>query len=436
MGICMAGVDHTKAGVEVREHFAFTAASRAAALTGIRESYAGTECVIIATCNRTELWLYTKDGQCPPPDRLLRELKNIPPEKSESIFTKHEGREAVDHLFKLACGLKSRITGENQILSQVKEAIEAARESCGGMPVMQRLFESALACAKRVKTETNITRADASIASAALDFVKENTNLKDGAAVQGANASIRGANASIRGASCLVIGSGVIGRLCAELFETAGAEVTVTLRRHKTGKTVLGRNIRVIDYDERYQALADFQIVISATASPHHTLTLSEAASSLSGPGGQKRIFLDLAVPRDIDPAIGEIEGVSLFDIDDISAGRPAQGSFVDFDRIGEIINEETAEFNKWLAFRANAAVIKMIRDEAAERITRRVRVAAKTGGGTADERLLLAVKQSAGKEIDKLLFGLRDNLECGLWADCLGALGAPFASEEAKERA
>ncbi|MDR1363284.1 MAG: glutamyl-tRNA reductase [Spirochaetaceae bacterium] len=422
MNIRMAGVDHTKSGVEERERFTFTAASRAAALTDIRGRYAGIECVIIATCNRTELWLYMENGDCPDPDRLLRELKNIPSEECKNTFTSRGGIDAVEHLFNLACGLKSLITGENQILSQVKEAVEAARAAETPLPVMQRLFQSATACAKRVKTTTNITRADVSAASAALDFVNET-------------------GFNIKGASCLIIGGGVIGRLCAGLFAQAGADVTITLRQHKTGKTVLSNNVRVIDYDERYSRLPDYQIVISATVSPHHTISREEVSRSFDGLDEKKRIFLDLAMPRDIDPEIKKIKGVSLFDIDDISARNPARGGGrVNFDEIKKIISEDMAEFIKWYTFRANTGTIREIRNEAAADIAMRVKSVIKNCAPdkTAEETLCRAIEQSAGKVMDKVLFGLRDNLDSRLWDECFAALRKSYIAEmeDAKERA
>jgi glutamyl-tRNA reductase len=430
MDIRMAGVDHTKAGVEERERFTFTAASRAGALNSIKERYAGTECVIIATCNRTEIWLYAENGGCPAPDEILCELKNIPFDKHKNIFIERRGLEAVEHLFKLACGLKSQITGENQILAQVKEAVEAAREAGGALPVMQRLFQSAIACAKRVKTETNIMRADVSTASAALDF-------------------INGIGFNARGASCLIIGSGVIGRLCAELFEQAGADVTITLRRHKTGKTVLNNNVRVIDYDERYSMLPDYQIIISATVSPHHTISYGETVRRLCENSEndeldkrceKKYIFLDLAMPRDIDPGIKKIKGVSLFDIDDISAWKPLGDSHINFEKIKKIIDEEMADFIKWHTFRSNIETIKTIRDEAAADITRRIKTVIKNCASdkNAEEKLYSAITQSAGKVMDKMLFGLRDNLDKRLWDDCFAALRKSSVTEieDAKERA
>jgi glutamyl-tRNA reductase len=421
MNIRMAGIDYTKAGIAERERFAFTAAARAAALASVRERYAGCGCVIIATCNRTELWLCAENGVCPPPGRLLFELKNIPPDENSDFLVSRAGFEAAEHLFFLASGLKSQITGENQILAQIKEAAEAAREAGSSLTVLHRLFQSAVSCAKRVRTETGLARADVSTASAALDFLREG-------------------GIDVSGAECLVIGSGVVGRLCAVLFERAGANVTMTLRRHKAGKTLVGSNVRLIDYDDRYTRLPRYRIVISATVSPHHTITYPEAANVLGGGGldGREILFLDLAVPRDIDPDIKKITGVSLFDIDQIN-GR-ARGISLDIDEAKKIIGGEAAAFAEWYKFRAHIETVKEIRNEAACDIARRAGRAIKSCAIDEIEEAYLsrAVTEAAGKVLDKMLYGLRDNLDSALWADCLAALRGSVISGagEAKARA
>jgi glutamyl-tRNA reductase len=243
--------------------------------------------------------------------------------------------------------------------------------------------------------------------------------------------------------------------LCAELFEQAGADVTITLRRHKNGKTVLSNKVRVIDYDERYSLLPDYQIVISATVSPHHTISYGETARRLCencehgendeyiGRDPKKYIFLDMAMPRDIDPGIKKIKGVSLFDIDDISAYKPLGDSHINFEKIKKIIDEEMTDFVKWHTFRSNIETIKTIRDEAAADITRRIKTVIKNCARdkSAEEKLYSAVTQSAGKVMDKMLFGLRDNLDNRLWDDCFAALRKSSITEiteieDTKERA
>ncbi|MDR3356251.1 MAG: glutamyl-tRNA reductase [Spirochaetaceae bacterium] len=419
MNIRMAGIDYTRAGVGERERFTFTAAAREAALCGVRERYAGTGCVIIATCNRTELWLCDEGGDCPRPDRILSELKSVPYIDCKNIFVSRDGREAVEHLFYLSGGLKSQIRGENQILSQVKEALEAAREAGCATPTLERLFQSAIAAAKRVRTETGIARADVSVSSAALDFVREN-------------------GFDVRGAATLVIGSGVIGKLCAELFSRAGADVTMTRRRRNENEYAALPGVRVIDYDGRYEVLAEYRIVISATVSPHHTITYHEAEKRLRD--GGERVFLDLAMPRDIDPALKEIGGVRLFDIDEINEQCPLRDCPADdAEMIKDIIDQEMAAFIEWNAFRVNVETILAVRNEAAADMLRRLGtvIGDCARDEMAEERLRAAVARAAGKVIDRMLFGLRENLDAALWPECFEALRSASAVEtKDKERA
>ncbi|MDR2097368.1 MAG: glutamyl-tRNA reductase [Spirochaetaceae bacterium] len=418
MDIRMAGIDYTRAGVGERERFAFTSSERAAALCCVVQRYAGTGCVIIATCNRTELWLCAGDGACPSPDRILSELKAVPYHECKNIFVSRDGRAAVEHLFYLAGGLKSQIRGENQILSQVKEALEAAREAGSAGLTLQRLFQSAIASAKRVRTETGIARADASAAQAALDFVREN-------------------GFDVRGAPCLVIGSGVIGRLCAELFSRSGAAVTMTRRRHRQDEGSAPSGIRVIDYEARYEVLADYRLVISATVSPHHTIAYVEAEKRLRDE--KERVFLDLALPRDIEPAIKKIAGVKLFDIDEINGQCPERDCPADAEKIKKIIDEEMSSFNEWNAFRVNIETILAVRNEAAADMALRLKTLIRdcARDEMAAERLRAAVTQTAGKVIDKMLFGLRDNLDAAFWPECFEALRrASVVETRDKERA
>ena len=166
MNIYMAGIDQKRAELKEREPFAFTANSLLQTLEHVRNTYPQLSCVIISTCNRTEIWL--SGDIIVQPDALLCSLKGLHIEEYRPYFRCLQGKEAAAHLFRLTSGLESQIIGENQILAQVKEAWEAARRAKSIDTVLDRLFQGAVTCAKRIKTETGIMRANPSTAAAAV----------------------------------------------------------------------------------------------------------------------------------------------------------------------------------------------------------------------------------------------------------------------------
>ena len=197
MNIVMAGIDHQHAGLREREPFAFTPNALRQALERTAKACPQTGCVIISTCNRTEIWVSAEAG--PDPEQLLCDLRGLPLPENRELFQRREGTDAAAHLFLLAGGLKSQILGENQILAQVKEAREIARQAGSIDSVLDRLFQMAIACAKRIKTETGITRANPSTAAAAADYAVSR-------------------HPQPEGLRCLVIGNGAVGRQTAELL--------------------------------------------------------------------------------------------------------------------------------------------------------------------------------------------------------------------------
>jgi glutamyl-tRNA reductase len=401
MNIVMAGIDHQSAGLGEREPFAFTPNSLRQSLEGAAKAYPRTGCVIISTCNRTEIWV--SGEAAPEPEGLLCELKGVPPPENRALFQRREGRDAAAHLFLLAGGLKSQILGENQILAQVKEARENARQAGSIDSVLDRLFQMAVTYAKRIKTETAITKANPSTAAAAADYIASRYPL-------------------LEGLRCLVIGNGVIGRQTAELLSRRGCSVEITLRQHKQNLSLAPQGCGAIDYDDRYAALLHNDVAISATTSPHYTLSL-EAVKKIWD--GRPRLFIDLAVPRDMDPGLGALSGLSLVDIDHLTSEGHAGLEEGERKKIDAIIREGIDEFIAWHSFRAHIksidAVRKAVSTEILNRLDRRIRslgLDPRSG-----EKLRLDLVHASQMALGKMLFGLRETLESGVWALCFGAL-------------
>jgi glutamyl-tRNA reductase len=401
MNIVMAGIDHENAALEEREPFAFTSHALRETLERTAKAYPQTGCVIISTCNRTEIWV---SGEASPdPEKLLCDLKGLPLPKNRALFQRREGADAAAHLFRLTGGLKSRILGENQILAQVKEAQETARQAGSIDSVLDRLFQMAVTCAKRIKTETGIARANPSTAAAAADYIASR-------------------HPQLEGLRCLVIGNGVIGRQTAELLSRRGCAVEITLRQHKQNLSLAPQGCGVVDYDDRYAALLRNDVAISATTSPHYTLSLEHLAKIWDK---RPRLFIDLAVPRDMDPALEDLDGVSLVDIDHL----PSEGA-VGLDegerkKIDEMIHEGIDEFIAWNSFRNHIDSIDAIRKGASTEILNRVDRSIRSLGLDAEsaEKLRSALDHATRMALGKLLFGLRETLASNIWAPCFDAL-------------
>ncbi|MDR3302746.1 MAG: glutamyl-tRNA reductase, partial [Spirochaetaceae bacterium] len=370
--ILMAGIDWTHADISQRETFAFTENTLNEALLEAKTAHPEGEsgCIIVATCNRTEIWLH--GDAAANPAAILCAQKGINSEDYRNIFVQRQGIDAVRHLFLTAGGLKSQIVGENQILGQIKDALDLARKAKSGGAVLDRLFQAAITSAKRIKTETGITKANASTAQTAIDCIKARCG-------------------SLAGKNALVIGNGVIGRLCAELLLREGAAAGMTLRRHKQIKSPPPAGCTMLNYDERYAALTRFDIVISATSSPHWTLNYEETARVWDG---RERLFVDLALPRDMEPQLRTLDGLSLLDLDSLPCTGAASTVNIEPRKIELIVSEEIDRFFRWLDFRPHLKTIQMIETAIA-----------------------------AGKPVSKLLFALRDTLDRNTLNECFDAL-------------
>lgn len=415
MQVTMIGIDHSRASIEYRELFSFTKAQTASAMIQIKEEFGAEGCLLLSTCNRTELWISGEAGERLSPYDMLCQAKNIDKTQYESFFVQRSGGEAVDHLFRLGCGLTSRLFGEDQIISQVRDALALSREcGCEDM-VIEKLFQSAIAAAKRVKSTVRLTAADQSTAVSAIRLLKEKLG-------------------GLSGTSCLVIGNGQMGRLVANALIDCGGEVSMTLRKRIHGKeeqdSIVPQGCRMISYDERLLELPHTRVVISATLSPHYTIS-REDVEGLAPPDGC--VWLDLAVPRDIEPSVSQALGIRIYDIDSLSeTGREAANE-ESVRRALEILEEEAGELERWFAFREEVPQVKRVAGLAAEDVQERLSGALKElaadGGlqGEAGEALCqafsLAACASAERAVGKILYGLRDTLSPALWESCMDAL-------------
>lgn len=403
MSISMIGIDYSRASVDIRAQFSFTKKNAVAALEHLKQEEGILGGVLLSTCNRMELWASTQENwKGSLYDFLCRE-KGKEPEDFREYFVQRTDQEAVEHLFYLTSGLKSQILAEDQIITQVKEALALSREAYCTDNVLEVLFRKAVTGAKRVKTEVTFSRGNSSVIHQAIEKLKE----------QGYD---------LVGKTCMVIGNGEMGKVTAMALREAGAKVTVTVRQYRSGMVTIPPGCDRINYGERVEFLPKCDLAVSATASPNFTLT-----RELLEQAGLKKelILIDLAVPRDMEPSIGALSGIHLYDIDSfkITADSPALQQSME--KAGSILSEEIADFYSWYQGRDLIPRIQEIKAEAVEDFNLRImKILRKTPmEDTAREELLQAMDHAAGNVVNKMIFGLRDFLEPKEFISCVEGL-------------
>ena len=315
MSISMIGIDYSRAAVDIRAQFSFTKKNAVAAMEHLKEEPGIAGCIILSTCNRMEIWASTtEDWQGSLYEFLCREKGKEPAEYAQ-YFAERTEEEAVEHLFYLTSGLKSQILAEDQIITQVKDALSLSREAYCTDNVLEVLFRMAVTAAKKVKTKVIFSRGNSSVIHQAIHCLEEK-------------------GFSLFGKTCMVIGNGEMGKVAALALREAGAEVTVTVRQYRSGIVNIPKGCERINYGDRGEFLPQCDLVVSATASPNYTLT-RELLETV--PPVEHLVLIDLAVPRDIEPSAGELSGITLYDIDSFKIDAVSPKLQQSLEKAGEI---------------------------------------------------------------------------------------------------
>ena len=383
MAITVSTLEHSRVPIGVREILSFTRAVTRT-LAGKVHGMPGVDgCVLLSTCNRTELYV-SAPGPVDP-GRLLCAAAEVDYDPFASAFSTYTGREAVRHLLEVAAGLRSRIWGEDQIISQVKDAITVAREAHAADGVLETLFRTAAAAGKEVRTRARITALPTSAASRAVELLGEHTPLA--------------------GCRAVVIGNGEMGRLAASLLRERGCEVTVTLRTYRHGQTVVPAGCAVAPYEGRYAAMEGAQVLLSATTSPHYTVTAQGLAALAKPPAW----VVDLAIPRDVQPEAGEIPGVTVFNVDDLQDCSPhRQAPPV----VEEILAHHEEQFYRWLNYRHCLPALEELKGAVTERVLTAREL--EDGLDTAE-----VVELAVSRTVDLLAGGLSEQFTAQLLEQC-----------------
>nr|WP_302656034.1 glutamyl-tRNA reductase [uncultured Agathobaculum sp.] len=386
MKLCMAGID-ASAPFEEREKLSLVRGQVQAMLPRIAEQ-TGCAAVLLATCSRTELYLHAEGERAlPDPAEALCRAAGV---AASAFVTRREGADAVRHLMHVASGMQSQIFGDDQIVSQVKDAVALAREAKTTDAVLDTLFRRAVTAGKRVRTETRLTGVPASAAEVGVRRAERFFG-------------------SLAGRRAVVIGNGEMGRLAARALVRAGSEVTVTLRTYRHGETLVPQGCGTVPYDRRLDAIEGADLVVSATTSPHFTLTAAQMQTLLCPP----RLLLDLAMPRDIESTAAGAQ-TALFNLDDL--GDLGDADDTSRETAECILDEETREFFAWLNYRAALPLIAKIKSAAIERVRHMRDYDALAAEGDAETLAELAVSRA----VELVLGGMKEKVNVQSMKDCL----------------
>jgi glutamyl-tRNA reductase len=359
--LVLVGTSHKSASVELRERLHLKDAEAGALAAAVAD---GGEAVALSTCNRTEVYV-VEDGEGAGRrvlDVLAARAGLDSAELRESTYAVEDEAAAV-HLFRVAAGLDSLIPGEAQILGQVRAAYEAACEADAVGPVLHRLFGQTLRVGRRVRTETAIAENPASISSAAAELAERLLG-------------------ELRGHHVLVIGAGKMADLAAVNLVARGAESIVVANRSAESAARLAKRFggRAAGLDALQSELERADLVVASTSSEGHVVGAEDVARALARRDGRPISFIDIAVPRDLDPAIGKLEGCHLYDIDDLQSVVDASVASrrEEAVRAELIVAEEGERFLEWwrsldvvpaiAGLRARAESIRRAELERAER--------------------------------------------------------------------
>lgn len=354
MHILVVGLNYKTAPVEVREKFALAEEQLPQALQKLKTTTSILESAIIATCNRTEIYVVVDRAQiCGHYVRtFIEEWFQLPREQFTSNLYMYEDTNAIKHLFRVTSGLDSMIIGETQILGQVRDAfLEAQKQKTTGT-VFNKLFKEAVTLAKRAHTETKIGELAVSISYAAVELGKHIFGQFDNKNV-------------------MIFGAGETSELTAKHLNANGAkQITVANRSYDKAEELAKKfDGRACTLDEAKAHLLTSDIVISSTASPQYVLTAQDVKAVMEKRSHRPLFMIDIAVPRDFDPKISEIDNVFLYDIDDLQHIVETNLSMRKQEalKIETLIGKTMDEFDQWYKTLGVVPVIRSLQNKASE---------------------------------------------------------------------
>ncbi|QAY68281.1 glutamyl-tRNA reductase [Paenibacillus protaetiae] len=354
MHIMVVGLNYRTAPVEVRERFTFSEQDLPEALRQLKQSTGVMECVIVATCNRTELYVVVdRHHMCGHYIRSFMESWfHLPRQQFTNHLYMYEDHDAIKHLFRVASGLDSMVIGETQILGQVKDAFQLAQQHKMTGTLFNMLFKQAVTVAKRAHTETAIGELAVSVSYAAVELGKR----------------IFGA---FHKKTVMLLGAGETSELTAKHLVANGAtNVIVGNRTYERAATLAQQlNGQAFGLNEAGSRLSDVDIIISSTGASGYVLTKDEVAAAMQRRKSKPLYLIDIAVPRDLDPAIAEVDNVFLYDIDDLEGIVETNLELrrKEAAKIETMIKKEMDAFDSWYKTLGVVPLIRALQTKAEE---------------------------------------------------------------------
>jgi glutamyl-tRNA reductase len=303
MKLLITGMSHRTAPVEIRERMAFREETLPAALADLKGRPGVAEAVILSTCNRVEITLATEDSVDPQAvtDSFLAAHKQLSPELFAAHMFRHEGRDAIHHLFRVAASLDSMVIGEPQILGQLKAAYAAAKSNGACYGWLDGLLTRAFSVAKRVRSETGIGQMAVSVSYAAVELARK----------------IFG---SLNNRKVMIVGAGKMSELAARHLRRSGATHVFVTNRTPERAVEMAKLFQgtPVEYTRFLTMLPEIDIVITSSGAPHYILHKEEMQRVISARRNKPMFLIDIAVPRNIEPSINDLDNVFLYDIDDL----------------------------------------------------------------------------------------------------------------------
>ena len=400
MRIAISGINYKKTPLEIRERLSFDKQEQKMTLVRIRSLPGVKECVMLSTCNRTEVYVYSEeDGfDSMEVEKILCVVKRESLYELKKYFYTYGGVNAVRHLFEVASGLDSMVLGEDQILGQVKSAHHASLEAGTGSTVLNTLFRDAITAAKQIKTSTELSKNSVSIGSLAVKCV------------------LKLCNGELENKCALVIGAGKIGSIVfKELCGEGIGKAYITNRSHSKLEDLSGfyQKAHLIDYEQRYSVMEECDIVISSTSSPHYTITRDMLEKSVVM--HKQRIFIDLAVPRDIDESIGELRGLKYYNMDHLQSvlDENLDRRMLEAAKAKKMIDGYVVEYEKWYEFRKALPVVKEIQRyagalsrEKAEAVIGKLKCASDED----KETIRISIANTVNEMMNRFVYSIKEN--------------------------
>ncbi|MRR35001.1 glutamyl-tRNA reductase [bacterium] len=337
MNIVVVGLSHKTASVDIREKVAFAPTQMEKPLRALLALEDVAEAVIVSTCNRVEVYISTRDiaGGMARVKRFLADYHRIPAETLEPHLYAHHGEAAIRHVFRVASSLDSMVVGEPQILGQIKTAYGYAAEYKTSGIILNRFLHKAFSVAKRVRTETKIASSAVSVSFAAVELARK----------------IFG---DLSDKTVMLIGAGEMCELAAKHFINNGVRGVMVTNRTYERAVKLAEEFegKPVPFDDLFDQLHKADIVLSSTGATHFVIKPRDVEEVIRRRKLKPMFFIDIAVPRDIDPKVNDVENVYLYDMDDLQGvvASNLQQRAEEAKKAEAIIDEEIGQFHKWLS--------------------------------------------------------------------------------------